>query len=81
MTISDFHYPTADLLEKRFQEGQVAAYEDKDKPEGYEAKCPYTNDYERRWWLRGYHSKERQITNLAALGRIARPPAFDPYNY
>lgn len=76
----DLHYPTADLIEIRFQEGQRAAEKDKNKPEGHEAECPYTDDYERRWWLRGYHFKERQITNLEMLGQLV-PPLYDPYNY
>lgn len=77
----DLHYPTADLIEIRFQEGVRAASSDKNKPKEQETVCPYTNEYERRWWIRGYHSKEREISNLQMMALFIPQPHHNPFTY
>lgn len=61
---------TANLIEQRFREGEIAANHDRDKPEGQETECPYTSEIERRWWLRGYRSEERLITVKVIMDRM-----------
>jgi hypothetical protein len=63
----DFHYETADLIEKRFVEGLLTARGDRETGREDDSECPYQDEYEKRWWTRGYQSEGRRMLLQAGL--------------